>query len=423
MTGFLIVAASAGFASLLTPCVVPVVPLTIGYFAGRRRATGETPVLEAGLFAGGIILTFTGLGLALSMLVGASGVSRFAANPWLNLFVALVFVTFALNLLGVFSIRLPGKLITRADSAARTAPRLVAPLLTGFAFTLATFACTAPFVGPLLVAASAGEWTRPLVGMLIYSAAFALPFFVLGLAPSWLDRVPRSGRWTTDLRIVIAAVQLAVALKFLSDATFVWGWGSPTREGVLTAWMLLALAAAVTILARGFAGQSRRPVPLRLVASGTMLIVGGWLWNGRAGQPLGELEALLPPRLASADVHLPWIVNDLETGLALARSEGRPVFVDFTGYTCGNCRWMESNVFTRVRVRDALAPFVLVRLFTDGDGYVFHRNQRLQEERFGTVALPLYAVLNQDGSARASFVGVARNVDAFVGFIEGAAGQ
>lgn len=133
---------------------------------------------------------------------------------------------------------------------------------------------------------------------------------------------------------------------------------------------------------------------------------------------MGELEALLPPRAAHKPDGLPWIVNDMGTALALARTENRPVFVDFTGYTCGNCRWMEANVFTREKVQAALQPFVLVRLFTDGDGPVFTDNQALQESRFGTVALPLYAVLGSDGTPRESFAGVARDVNAFVRFIQ-----
>lgn len=416
MLTFLALAASAGFASLLTPCVLPVVPLTAGYFAGRRQLSGTAPVIEASLFALGIIGTFTGLGLGLSIVLGASGVTMLAANPWLNLFVAAVFIAFALSLLGLYTIRVPSGFLTRADQAAREAPRILAPLLTGFVFTLATFACTAPFVGPLLVAASAGEWSRPVAGMLVYSSAFALPFFILGLTPQWLQRLPSPGRWMTDAKFAVAALQLGAALKFLSNTGAVWGIHVLTREVVLTVWVLLAVALAATILLRSYLAGGAGLRPARVAATALSLALGAWLASGLAGRPMGELEAVLPARAEAAD-DLPWIVNDLEAAVSIATAEQRPLFVDFTGYTCGNCRWMESNVFTRANVREALSPYVLVRLYTDGEGEVFEKNQRLQEARFGTIALPLYAVLDENGATRSSFVGVARNVDSFVDFL------
>jgi thiol:disulfide interchange protein len=414
--GFLALAASAGFASLLTPCVLPVLPLTAGYLAGRRRQSGSAPVVEAGLFAAGIVVTFSALGLALATLVGASGVNRIAANPWLNLFVAALFIAFALSLLGLYSLRIPSGLLTRADSAARQAPRVLAPLLAGVAFTLATFACTAPFVGPLLVAASAGEWVRPLVGMLVYSSAFALPFVLLGVMPRWLDRLPKPGPWMTDVRVAIAALQLAAALTFIANAGIAFGWRGLGREIVLGLWVALALALAAFVLVR--AGGWPRLSAGRATAGVLPVVAALWLAGGMSGRSMGELEALLPSRAAPQSAALPWIVNDVDAALVLARAEGRPVFVDFTGYTCGNCRWMESNVFTRESVHAALQPFVLLRLYTDGDGPVFARNQALQEARFGTVALPLYAVLDTNGEPRDSFVGVARDVQAFVRFIK-----
>jgi thiol:disulfide interchange protein DsbD len=425
VVAFLLVAASAGFASLLAPCVLPAIPLTIGYFGGRRRTTGSVPTVEVTLFALGIVGTFTGLGLLLSIVVGASGINRLAGNPWLNLFVAAVFVASALNLLNVFSFRMPGRLVDETDRVAQHAPRLVAPLLMGVAFTLATLACTAPFVGPLLVAASAGAWTRPLAGMLVYSAAFALPFVALAVSPAWVERVPRSRRWTGDLRIAIAAVQLAVALHFIANAGFAWRWPLLGRSFVLGAWIVLLVAMTVAFVARGFFYGSRRLPHSRLIAAAIPLVVAVWfasaLSNSVSGNAasVGALEALLPrPAVGASTDGLTWIVNDLDAGLARARAHQRPVFVDFTGHSCGNCRWMESNIFTQEPVRRAFEQLVLIRLFTDGEGPVFERNQRFQEERFGTVALPLYAILSPDGETRATHVGIARDVRQFVEFLE-----
>jgi thiol:disulfide interchange protein len=416
VSGFLVVAATAGFASLLTPCVLPVLPLVTGYLSGRRERSSAASVIEALLFAGGIIVTFTGLGLALSMLLGAGGVTRLAANPWLNISVAAVFIAFALSLLGVYTIRVPAGFLTRADEAAREAPRVVAPLLTGFVFTLATFACTAPFVGPLLIAASTGEWTRPFAGMLVYSTAFALPFVLIGLMPQLLKRLPAPGPWLMDLKYAVAAIQLGVALKFVSNALAVWGYHGLTREIVLGVWTGLAAGLALAFVVR--ASRGRTSLAIRALASGGMLAVAVWLATGLGGRPMGELEAALPAR-AHAASDLPWIVNDFDGALARARTENRPIFIDFTGYTCGNCRWMEANVFTRENVREALEPYVLARLYTDGEGEIYESNQRLQEDRFGTIALPLYAVLNSDGAPQRTHVGVARNTDIFVSFLQG----
>ena len=220
----------------------------------------------------------------------------------------------------------------------------------------------------------------------------------------------------TDAKYAVAALQLGAALKFLSNAGAVWGVHVLTREIVLTAWVVLAVALAATILLRSYVAGGAGLRPARLGATALSLALGGWLASGLTGRPMGELEAVLPARAEAAD-DLPWIVNDLEGAVSIAAAEQRPLFVDFTGYTCGNCRWMESNVFTRANVREALSPYVLVRLYTDGEGEVFEKNQRLQEARFGTVALPLYAVLDENGATRSSFVGVARNVDSFVDFL------
>ena len=220
----------------------------------------------------------------------------------------------------------------------------------------------------------------------------------------------------TDLRVTVGAIQIAAAVSFIANAGIAFGWSTFGREAVLGLWVALALVLAAFVLAR--TGGWTRLSAARAAAGMLPVLVALWLAGGMGQRSLGELEALLPSRAAHESDGLSWIVNDMGAALATARAANRPVFVDFTGYTCGNCRWMEANVFTRDKVQVALQPFVLVRLFTDGDGSVFAENQALQESRFGTVALPLYAVLDSDGEPRESFIGVARDVDAFVRFIE-----
>jgi len=243
---FLWLAAATGALSLLTPCVFPMIPVTLAYF-NQRAGKRESHVLHAFLFAAGIIVTFTALGLGLSVIVGATSVARFAANPWVNIAIGIAFIAFALSLFGVYDLPIPfsNKLLNRVDSSARNqSGRAAGSLLMGFAFTIASFTCTAPFIGPLLVAAARGDWMRPLVGMTVFSMVFASPFFLLALAPRWTAALPRAGGWMRDVKIVVGLFEIAAALKFFSNADLVWGTGLISRNAMLIAWILIALVAA-----------------------------------------------------------------------------------------------------------------------------------------------------------------------------------
>lgn len=419
MSGFLWIAASAGALSLIAPCVLPALPLTTGYFAQRRATSGSTALAEAALFALGIVASFTGLGLALAALVGAGALGRLAADPWVNIVIAAMFVVFALSLVGTLDLALPASWIERADRGSRAHARRTGPLLMGVAFTLVTFTCTAPFVGSLLVAASAGDWKQPVAGMLVYSIVFAIPFFLLALAPRAAQKLPRSGRWMTDVRMALAAIELAVAIKFIANAAEVWGSSVFSRERILLAWVILAGSIGGLIMWRARSSQTTGSRMQRFAFGAIALMGTAWLTTGLRGRPMGVLEALLPSARAT-EVSLPWIVNDLDGALARGRTLNRPVLVDFTGYTCGNCRWMESHIFSRVTVQRAMQPYVLARLYTDGEGAIYEKQQRIQQDMFGTVALPFYAVLDASGRSRATFVGVTRDSEKFVRFLRSA---
>ena len=422
--GFFWLAASTGLLSLLTPCVFPMVPVTIAYFStpdhhdsrGLRRAL---------LFALGIVATFTILGLALAGLFGAAGLNRFAADPWVNLLLAAVFLLFAANLFGWLDIRLPWRVTNAADRAARnTAPgSSFGALAMGATFTLTSVTCTAPFVGTLLVLASQGSWATPITGMLVYSTAFALPFFLLAAAPGLVSHLPRAGDWMRTLRVLIGLLEVAAAIKFLSNTDLVLGWGVFTRDVVLIGWSALALAGAA-YLARDLGREVRQRElrPARLASIAAALLVAGWLGSGVRGRPLPQVEAFLPPIAhaagAPASAEAPvWLLNDYSAAQTAARASGKLVFLDFTGYTCTNCRWMEANIFTRPDVSAELGQFVLSRLYTDGEGAIYEQQQAFQEKTFGTVALPLYAVLDADGKVRATFSGLTRNPADFIAFL------
>jgi thiol:disulfide interchange protein len=427
--GFLWLAASTGLLSLLTPCVFPMVPVTIAYFSTPDHQNSRG-LRRALLFALGIVATFTILGLALAAIFGAAGLNRFAADPLVNLVLAAVFLLFAANLFGWLEIRIPRRVTNAADRAARSgAPgSSLGALMMGATFTLTSVTCTAPFVGTLLVLASRGSWATPIAGMLVYSAAFAFPFFLLAAAPTLVSHLPRAGEWMRTLRVLIGLLEVGAAIKFVSNVDLVLGWGIFTRDVVLIGWSVLALAGAA-YLGRNLAQRIRRR-ELRIVSLTSIavaLLVAVWLASGIGGRALTQVEAFLPPvaptALASSAGETPvWLLNDYAAAKAVARSSGKLVFVDFTGYTCTNCRWMEANIFTRPDVGAELGQFVLSRLYTDGNGEIYERQQAFQEKTFGTVALPLYAVLDADGNVRATFSGLTRNPADFIAFLRRARG-
>ena len=434
---FFWLAMTFGALSLLTPCVFPMVPITVSYFTNHAAGDRRAAVRDALVYAAGIILTFTALGVALALLFGAAGINKFAASPWVNLAITAVFLSFALSLFGAYNIQVPSSILTRLDALSRREDgaggggHTLALLLMGLTFSLTSFTCTAPFVGTLLVMASQGEWLYPVVGMLGFSTVFALPFFVLALAPQLVSQLPKSGGWLNSVKVVMGLLEVAAAMKFISNVDLVWGWGVFTREVVLASWV--AVAALITFYLLGKFQLAHdmgveRVGPVRLLVALASLSLSLYLLTGLFGARLGELESFLPPATQEGAAsamgaagaragELAWIENDYEGALAQARREGKLVFIDFTGYTCTNCRWMEANMFPKPEVRRELEKFVRVRLYTDGSGEPFERQQRMQEERFGTVALPLYAVVDPDGNPVTTFPGLTREPTEFVSFL------
>ena len=422
-TGFLWLAATTGLLSLLTPCVFPMVPVTIAYFSAPEDRHSSN-VRRALLFGLGIIGTFTVLGLALAAVFGAAGLNRFAADPWVNLTLAALFLLFAANLFDWLELRLPWRAINAIDRSAREKPKgsSLGALLMGATFTLTSVTCTAPFVGTLLVLASQGSWVMPVVGMVVYSTAFAVPFVALAFAPRLVARLPKSGEWIRTLRVLIGILEIGAAIKFVSNADLVLGWGVFTRSVVLFVWMVLAIVGAA-YLGRGLRSKFARREPAVLVPLLAALALAAWLGSGLRGRPLRQIEAFLPPSIPTASSAVgrgtvpTWMLNDYDGALRTARTSGKLVFVDFTGYTCTNCRWMEANIFNRPDVGAELGQFVLARLYTDGEGAMYERQQAFQEQTFGTVALPLYAVVDSEGKVRATFTGLTRDPAEFIAFL------
>ena len=424
---FLWLAAVMGALSLLTPCVFPMIPITVSYFTRTGERSRGSAAGNALIYALGIMATFTILGMAIAILVGAGGINRFAANPWVNLLVTALFLAFALNLFGVWQVSLPSGLLTRlhAASTGSRGGETAGILAMGLTFTLTSFTCTAPFVGTLLVMAAQGSWQWPLLGLLVFSGVFALPFFLLALMPHAVSKLPRSGSWLQSVKVMMGFVEVATAMKFLANADMVLQWGIFTRDVVLGVWVVVAVAAAAWLVGAFTRARPRPRVPLLQwgVAAGCLLIAAH-LGRGLGGARLGELESFLPPPegailagTATVDGELSWLVNDYPGALQQARAEGKDVLVDFTGYTCTNCRWMEANMFPRPEITREMERYVRVRLYTDGQGELFRRQQQLELDLFGTVALPYYAIIDSLGTPQAEFLGMTRSTDEFLAFL------
>ena len=431
---FIWLAVTLGALSLLTPCVFPMIPITVSYFTNHSAGHRSRAVKLATVYSLGIVATFTLLGMLLAVFVGAAGINLFAANPWVNLLITAIFLFFAFNLFGAYEIAVPTKILTRLDAFTRSregeGSGIVGALLMGLTFTLTSFTCTSPFVGTLLVSASQGDWQMPLLGMLAFSSVFALPFFVLALVPQYISQLPRAGGWMNSVKVAMGFLEVAAAMKFLSNVDLVWKWGVFTRDVVLAVWIAIGVVLAFYLLGKFQLSHDSKPERIgafRLTSAVVSLAVSFYLLTGLFGAKLGELESFLPPdlnnttssRLLGGGKDEPvWITNDYDAALAKAKAENKRVFIDFTGYTCTNCRWMEANVFPKKEVRDELNKYVLVRLYTDGEGDVYEKHLQLEQDMFGTVALPYYAVVDANGKTAASFPGLTRNTQEFVDFLK-----
>ena len=409
---FLWIALTAGFAALLTPCVFPMIPLTVSFFSKQKEGQGTKAIGQALGFGVAIVLTFTILGALLAVFIGASGANQFAANPWVNLFIALVLIVFAISLLGAFELRLPHQLTNWLNRKSNESSGAVGVLFMALTISAVSFSCTAPFVGGVLAATTGGEWFYPIIGMAGFSAAFASPFVVFALFPRWLESLPKSGSWMNIVKVLLGFIELAAAVKFLSNADLVWEWGIISRPFAIATWIAIFLLAGLYVLGVYSINQETRPKQIgtgRLMLAMPFLLFSFYLMPGLMGASLGIWDAWLPPKQATdvsvvrsfaqqagtmgnSDGSENWSSN-YEEARQEAIAQNKPLFIDFTGYTCTNCRAMETNVFPLEPIKKRFAKMQQVRLYTD-DGSEGPENQRFQFELTGTVALPTYVILD-----------------------------
>lgn len=424
---FLAVAFGFGLASIFTPCVFPMIPITMSYFLNRQSGGRRDSVTQAVVFCLGIIVLFSALGLVTTLALGPTGVKNLGGSPWVNGFIAVLFTAFGLSLLGAFEIAIPSSILTKLN-ASSGGGGFAGTLLMGLTFSLSSFACVGPFVGTLLAASVGGGGARPLFGMAAFATGLALPFFLLALFPSYLKRMPRSGGWMMRVKVVMAFVILAAGLKYLAAVDQTLQWGVVTRERFLAAWIVLFAMAGLYLLGflrlEGIKPDERMGLG-RLLTGMAFLIFAISLAPGMFGGRLGDLDAYVPASesggFASASSpanQLVWMKDQYREALDRARREGKLVFIDFTGYACTNCHWMRANMLSRPEIADKLKNFVLVELYTDGTDAASEANSKLQLAKFGTVAEPYYVILDPNENLVAKFEGLTKDAAAYGAFLD-----
>ncbi|MFY9233764.1 MAG: cytochrome c biogenesis protein CcdA [Fimbriimonadaceae bacterium] len=423
---FLLLAFTLGLAALLTPCVFPMVPITVSFFSKSSGAERKANYGGAAAYCLGIIASFTALGLIVTLLFGAFGVQDLAANPWVNVFLVLMFIVLSMNLFGMFEITVPAAWLNKLNRQSRS-KSIVAPMVMGIVFTLTSFTCTVPFVGTILAgAATTGDFLFPIAGMIAFSTAFSLPFFLLALFPQALSKLPKSGSWLATAKAFLGFVEIAAALKFLSNADLVWQLGFITQPVFLAIWAAIAFIAGLYLLGWLRLGHEDGPLRVGWLRRGfavATLAAGVLCLAGLQGASLGKLSAFLPPvpypgkekSGISAD-KLTWVPTYKEA-LAQAKSEGKALFIDFTGVTCTNCRDMENNMFPRKAVVNELSQFARAKLYTDRKTPEDKLNRDLLQKLTQSVSLPVYVIQSPDGETLKVFQGSTNDEEEFVRFL------
>ena len=416
----------AGLLAVCMPCIWPIIPMTVSFFLKRSKDDKKKGIRDAFTYGLSIIVIYLGLGLLVTAVFGSDTLNAMSTNAVFNVFLFLLLVVFALSFFGWFEIKLPDSWANRVDTKASETSGLVSIFLMAFTLVLVSFSCTGPIIGMLLVqTTTTGNWLAPAVGMFGFALALALPFTLFAMFPSWLKSAPKSGSWMTTLKVVLGFIELAFSLKFLSVADLAYGWHILDREVFLSLWIVIfALLGAylcgwLKFQADEIGGELNKPKPVVCIMGGLVsLAFAVYMVPGLWGAPCKAVSAFAPP-MNTQDFNLnPKVVeaeyHDYESGMAVARAQGKPVFIDFTGYGCVNCRKMEAAVWADARVADKLKnDYVLISLYVDDktplkepmeviDEQGLKKTLRtvgakwsyLQSHKFGANAQPFYVALD-----------------------------
>ena len=418
ITGFL-----GGLLALFTPCVWPIIPMTVSFFL-KRSKDKKKGIRDAWTYGASIVVIYVALGLAITLIFGASALNALSTNAVFNILFCLMLVVFAASFFGAFELTLPSKWSNAVDSKAEATSGLLSIFLMAFTLSLVSFSCTGPIIGFLLVQVSTtGSVVAPAIGMLGFAIALALPFTLFALFPSWLKSMPKSGGWMNVIKVTLGFLELAFALKFLSVADLAYGWRILDRETFLALWIVLFALLGFYLLGKikfphddddTKVGVGRFFMALFSLAFAVYMVPGLW------GAPLKAVSAFAPPmqtqdfNLYNNEVHAKF--DDYDLGMEYARQHGKPVMLDFTGYGCVNCRKMELAVWTDSKVSDIINnDYVLITLYVDnktpltspvkvtengrertlrtvGDKWSY-----LQRVKFGANAQPFYVLIDNEG--------------------------
>ena len=440
----------AGLLAVCMPCIWPIIPMTVSFFLKRSKDDKKKGIRDAFTYGLSIIVIYLGLGLLVTALFGSDTLNAMSTNAVFNVFLFLLLVVFTLSFFGWFEITLPEGWATAVDSKASKTSGLVSIFLMAFTLVLVSFSCTGPIIGMLLVqTTTTGNWLAPAVGMLGFALALALPFTLFAMFPSWLKSAPKSGSWMTTLKIVLGFIELAFSLKFLSVADLAYGWHILDREVFLSLWIVIfALLGAylcgwLKFQADEIGGEQNKPKPVLCIMGGLVsLAFAVYMVPGLWGAPCKAVSAFAPP-MNTQDFNLNQKVVeaeylDYESGMAVARAQGKPVFIDFTGFGCVNCRKMEASVWADARVADKLKnDYVLISLYvddktplkepmevTDENGNkktlrtVGAKWSYLQSHKFGANAQPFYVAIDPaTGKPLTGSRGFNEDVSAYMDFL------
>ena len=378
-----------GLLAIFTPCVWPIIPMTVSFFL--KKGGG---LKDAVLYGLSIIILYVGLGLLVTILFGASALNDLSTNAVVNIVFFLILVVFALSFFGLFEITLPDSWSTALDNKARSTGGFLSILLMAFTLVIVSFSCTGPIIGTLLVEAAGKSLLAPTMGMLGFAIALALPFSLFAMFPEWLKQAPKSGDWMTSFKVVLAFLELALSLKFLSVADMAYGWGILPRWLFIAIWIACFAGIGIYLL-WNIRNVSTTHKIIRVIVIIPSLAFAGYLVPGLWGAPVKAISAFAPPM----EIEGREVFNDYEEGLAYARQTGKPVIIDFTGYGCVNCRKMEAYVLDNDSVKARLQNYVFIELFVDDkrDG-IGDRNSAIQREQFGSNAQPYYVQLDAYGT-------------------------
>ena len=438
VTGFL-----GGLLALFTPCVWPIIPMTVSFFL-KRSKDKKKGIRDAWTYGASIVVIYVALGLAITLIFGASALNALSTNAIFNILFFLMLVVFAASFFGAFEITLPSKWSNAVDSKAESTTGLLSIFLMAFTLSLVSFSCTGPIIGFLLVQVTTGSIVAPAIGMLGFAIALALPFTLFALFPSWLKSMPKSGGWMNVIKVTLGFLELAFALKFLSVADLAYGWRLLDRETFLALWIVIFALLGFYLLGKikfphddddNKVGVTRFFMALVSLAFAVYMVPGLW------GAPLKAVSAFAPPmqtqdfNLYKNEVHAKF--DDYDLGMEYARLNGKPVMLDFTGYGCVNCRKMEAAVWTDPKVSDLINnDYVLITLYVDnktpltepvkivengtertlrtvGDKWSY-----LQRVKFGANAQPFYVLLDNQGKPLNKSYAYDEDISKYIEFLQ-----